>query len=90
MDLIAYDEKTNHNAIYDKIIRAVKPSGILVVSSNLYYRENGSELLSKGEGVYTTVQDELAKRSDVRFRRKIDGSCLLPIQHAITYVFERV
>ena len=90
MDSIAYDEEVSHNTIYDKIVRAVKPSGILVVSSNLYYREDGSKRLSGGESVYTTLQDEFAKRNDVRFRRKIDGSCLLPIQHTTSYVFEKI
>ena len=90
MDLIAYVEGASHKAIYDKIVRAVKPSGILVVSSNIYFREDGGERLNRGESVYTTIQDELAKRDDVKFRIKINGSCLLPIQHTASYVFERI
>lgn len=90
MDLIAYDKGIAHNIIYDKIVQAVKPSGILVVSSNLYYREDGSQCLSRGEGCYTTIQDELAKRKDVIFRKKIEGNCVLPIQHASSYVFEKL
>jgi hypothetical protein len=90
MDLIAYDQGTGHKAVYDRIVQAVKPSGILVVSSNLFYREDGSECISRGEGCYTTIQDELTKRSDVRFRKKIEGNCVLPIQHASSYVFEKI
>ena len=86
MDLIAgeddFDEE-GKNVIYEMLISAVKPSGILIVTSNLF---SDGDIISRG---FKSIQEDFKKRQDLEFMNKLSGFCMYPYQNPESFIFRK-